>query len=79
MSLKDIEAILVRVMNDSIFADALFKDPEKTLAGFDLTAEELAKFKTISRSGLAGPAEWSPEVRRSFSLIGKHPTENGNG
>ncbi|MBI3163152.1 MAG: hypothetical protein IPG44_12675 [Anaerolineales bacterium] len=50
MSAQAIEAVLTRAMSDTTFADMLFANPDAALAGFDLTAEEIAKIKSISRA-----------------------------
>jgi len=66
MSTKGIETILTKAIEDPKFADALFADPEKALAGFDLTAEEIAKFKDFSRAQFD---EIALGNRKAFSVI----------
>jgi hypothetical protein len=48
--MSTIETILTRAMNDPAFAEALFADPEKALAEYDLPPEVMAKFKEMSRA-----------------------------
>jgi hypothetical protein len=60
-----IETILSRAMNDPTFADALFADPEKALAEYDLPAEVIAQFKNLSRAQFEA---WEAEDRRSMSV-----------
>jgi hypothetical protein len=50
MSTEAVDSVLSRAMSDPLFADVLFTDAEKALAGFDLTGEEVEKFKGISRA-----------------------------
>jgi len=68
MSAASIETILSRAMSDSAFADQLFANPEQTLTGYDLTAEEAAAFKGISRTDVDAFAKASPEERKSFGI-----------
>jgi hypothetical protein len=75
MSMKGIESVLSRAMSDSAFADALFADAEKALAGFDLTPEEITKLQKISHTEFDKWAKASPEERKS--MMGQkifHPT-----
>jgi hypothetical protein len=71
MSAKGTESVLTRAMSDTAFADQLFSDPEKALAGFDLTTEEFSWLKTISRAEVDQYSKASLEERRSF-LGGNH-------
>lgn len=76
MSTKGIEEVLSRAMRDSTFAESLFVDPAKALAGFELTAEEIAKFHGISRQGLSATAgtqaELDPTVEESMAPKGEY-------
>jgi len=45
-----IETILTRMMNDSAFADTVFVNAASALGEYDLTPEDLAQFKRISRA-----------------------------
>ncbi len=48
--MSTIETILSRAMSDPSFAEALFADPENALAEYQLPADMLARFKSISRA-----------------------------
>jgi hypothetical protein len=68
MSTQGVESVLSRAMSDPAFADLLFSDPEKalaTLAGFELTAEEIARFKKMSRAEF--DEILTPEERKSMA------------
>ena len=67
------ETILTRMMNDSVFANAVFADVEKALAGYDydLSAEEIAKFKAMSRAEFDALVA-IPEERKSFAINRNH-------
>jgi hypothetical protein len=69
MSAQSVESVLSKAMSDTAFADALFADPAKALAGFDLTAEEAASFKDLRREDLSKMAQASPEDRVSFGWL----------
>ena len=69
MSTKGIEAVLNQAMSDSAFADQLFASPEQALAGFELTTEESASLKSMSRAEFDKFANSSPEERKSFSKL----------
>jgi len=64
--MSTIETILSRMMNDPEFADAIFANAEKALAEYDLSADEIAKFKGMSRADFEDLASASPENRKSF-------------
>jgi len=65
MSTKSVETILSRAMSDAAFAEELFASPSKALAGYDLTAEEIAQITSMSRAEFAALAT---EERKSFGL-----------
>ena len=67
MSTQSIETVLYRAMSDSDFADSLFANPEKVLAGFDLTAAEAANFQGLSRAEFEALTS-RPEERKSFII-----------
>jgi len=69
MSAQSVESVLSKAMSDAAFADALFADPEKALAGYDLTAEEKANFKKLSRAEFNKAMDGTPEERQSFASI----------
>ena len=64
--MSTLETILSRMMNEPAFAEAVFVDAEKTLAEYDLSADEIAKFKGLSRADFEDLASASPEDRKSF-------------
>ena len=66
MSVESVESILSRAMSDATFAELLFSNPEQALAGFDLTAEETATFKNMSRADFDKWSHLSAEERKSF-------------
>lgn len=66
MSQQTIESVLTRAMSDAAFAELLFANPDSALAGFDLTAEEVASFKGLAREDLSKMAQASLEDRKSF-------------
>ena len=57
------ETILTRMMKNSDFADAVFEDANKALAEYALSAEELAKFKALTKTQFDA---LTPEERKSF-------------
>ena len=67
MPTKDIEAVLLRAMSDRAFADALFEDAEKALAGYDLTTKEVAKFKGLFSIDRNSMSSATVERRKLFS------------
>jgi len=72
MSAQSVESILSKAMSDSKFADALFADPEKALAGFDLTPTEKDNLKNLSRAEFDKVLARTPEERKSFALTDNH-------
>lgn len=44
--------VIGRAATDSGFREALFAHPEKTLAGYDLTADEMARLKSMGAETL---------------------------
>jgi hypothetical protein len=67
MSKEAVESVLSRAMSDPLFADALFADSEQALTGFDLTGEEVEKFKGMSRADF-DTLMAAPEERKSFGV-----------
>ncbi len=57
------ETILSRMMSDAKFAEAVFTDAAQALAEYNLPAEELAKFQTLTRAHFEG---MNAEERKSF-------------
>lgn len=75
MNIKGIESVLSRAMSDAAFTDLLFADPEKALAGFDLTAEEIKALKSMSRADFAAISH-QPEERKSMKIYSSSPNHN---
>ena len=69
------ETILTRMMTDAKFAEAVFADAAKALAEYNLSAEDLAKFKGLTRAQFEG---LSTEDRKSFGVNGDPETRNHN-
>ena len=57
------EAILSRMMHEPEFAEAVFTDAENALAEYELSGDDLAKFKGLTRSQFEG---LTPEDRKSM-------------
>ena len=76
MLTKSIEAVLLRAMSDRPFADELFANVEKALADYDLTAEEIAKFKGLFSMDFDAITAAAPEERSSFANIVRTRIDN---
>ena len=68
MSNKGIEAVLSRAMSDNAFSALLFSNLDQALAGFELTEEEHAKLKGLSKAEFDTLTS-APEARKSFGII----------
>ena len=62
-----LETILSRMMNEPEFANAVFTDAEKALTEYNLSAEEIAKFKGITRADFEALTSYAPEERKSLA------------
>ena len=69
--MSTIETILTRIMSEPTFADVVFADAEKALAEYGLPADELERFKQISRADFEALAGASPEARQSM-VVGNY-------
>lgn len=69
MSAQALQSVLSRAMVDTTFADLLFSDTDHAVAGYELTAEEIARLKTMSRAEFDQLAKALPEDRKSFGVI----------
>ena len=67
--MSTLETVLSRAMSEPAFAEQLFADAEKALAGYDLTAEEKDQLKGMSRTDFAAFSSASPEERKSFGYF----------
>ena len=72
MSAQSVESILSKAMSDAAFTEALFADAEKALAGYDLTALEVANLKNLSRAEFDKATAGTPEERKSFAMVPNH-------
>jgi len=74
--MSTIETILSRAMSDPAFAEQLFTNADQALAGYELTAEEIAKLKGMSRGDLNAMTALAPEERKSMvRKAGEKPLE----
>jgi hypothetical protein len=69
MSTQSLQAVLSRAMIDEEFADLLFGDPDRALAGYDLTADEIGTLKSMGRTTVEQLAKALPDDRKSFSIF----------
>jgi hypothetical protein len=65
--MSTLETILSRMMNEPAFASAVFTDTENALAEYKLSAEEIAKFKGITRADFEALTSHAPEERKSLA------------
>jgi len=66
--MSKLENILIRMMNDPEFAGAVFDDPQLALAEYDLSVDEIGKFKELTHEQFAA---MSPDDRKSMiSFVG---------
>ena len=63
--MSTIESILTRMMSETTFAEAVFTDAQKALAEYNLSADEVVKFKGLSRAQFDA---MPPEERKSMSV-----------
>jgi len=70
--MSTLETVLSRAMSDAAFAEQLFADAEKALAGYDLTTDEVVQIKSMSRTEFQATAT---EERKSFFVIIGNNTE----
>jgi hypothetical protein len=77
MSAETVETVLALVISDTDFAEALFKNAENALAGYDLTPEEIENIKNMSREGLGESKMNLLEERKSMGVFDPNPTTHG--
>jgi hypothetical protein len=65
-----IDLILTRMMYEAVFADAVFENAEAALMEYNLTSEEVSRFKTISRLKFSA---MTLEDRKTFADWVTHP------
>jgi len=73
--MSKIETILTRAMNEPKFADKLFTDAENVLQEYDLSVDEMEKFRNMSPVDLSAITSLAPEERKSFFVIIGNNTE----
>jgi len=66
--MSTINTILSRMMKEPTFAEAVFANAEGALAEYNLSSDDIAKFKSISLADFEAFTSASPEQRKSFSL-----------
>ena len=64
--MSKVENILERMITESSFAESVFADAGTALAEYDLSSDEIAKFKDLSRADFEAFSSTSPEERKSF-------------
>lgn len=71
MTRRAVESVIGRATMDELFRDALFADPDATLAGFALTRAEKAALKAIDAESVEYFAR-SPGVTTARLLLIQH-------
>ena len=83
MTKEAVEAIIGKAVVDAEFRAALLADPDRALAGFDLTAEEVARLKAVDAESietLAGTLDERISKSMGFGLGSLAPTpSSGHG
>ena len=69
MTPTSLDAILQRALAEPAFADLLFADPATALAGYNLSAEDKAALKAISREQFRRHGELDGELRADQELL----------
>jgi len=67
--MSKVETILTRMMNETDFVNAVFDDADKALAEYNLSTDEVSKFKSMSHANFKSLVSLSPEERKSFSTV----------
>ena len=71
MSKEAVEAIIGKAVLDNDFRETLFADPDKALAGYELTEEEVATLKGIdaeTMESLAGTLD--ERISKAVTMVG---------
>ena len=66
--MSTLETILSRMMSESAFAEAVLADAEHALAGYNLSAAEIEKFKSLTQVDFEALVTASPEARQSMAV-----------
>ena len=88
MSLKVVQKILARMVAERDFRILIFTDPDKALAGYDLTDEEIKTLKTLPREkfdaaaanlddrvSMSAMASSMDDVRQAVKKAGAQPDD----
>ncbi len=70
-----IDIILTRMMNEALFAAAVFEDTETALMEYNLLPEEIERFKSITWNRFVS---MTLEERRAFAAWVSHPNGSKN-
>jgi len=70
-----IDIILTRMMYEAVFADAVFENAEAALREYNLTPDEVSRFKTITRLNLS---TMTLDDRKAFAAWVTHPHATPN-
>ena len=80
MSKEAVQAVIGKAVTDSKFREALFANPDKALAGYDLTEDEIAALKKIdaeTMESLAGSLD--ERISKAFIIGWAAGTGGGRG
>jgi len=64
--MSTLEIVLTHAMSDAVFAEQLMADPEKALADYELTPDELAQIKGMSSVEFSA---LEADARKSLSVF----------
>ncbi len=73
--LSTIDIILTRMMNEALFATAVFEDMESALMEYNLHPQEIERFKAITWNRFVS---MTLEERRAFAAWVNHPNGSKN-
>ncbi len=75
MSTQAVQTVIGRAVTDAAFRQALFADPQQALAGYDLSADELAALQALDAEQVAAFAGGlDPRISKSmFSTFNPPP------
>ncbi len=67
MSAESVQQIIGRAIGDEAFRELLFSKPDQALAGFDLTADEIATLKGLKREEFdAAASDLEQRISKTF-------------
>ena len=52
MSIDEVKKIITLMLEDEVFENEVFKNPDKALSGFNLSDEEKTRFSTLDKEKL---------------------------